>query len=358
MPILDNCLSLSESFENKITESLGHEGPSTSHRHMFSEGDSGIVQDENESHLQQESMEESEADLDDSNVQSLCDKPSLCDNSPDRCSKYLGISVAIMPEKHSNVKSGAEEQELPNSEKGLVSAESHDEVDGVINTPDSCSKSLNDGHENVKSERTRTLSCDIEMQDNNQDESSGVKKTLLFGRSVSLDRVEDPAPKRESLFDKLILDSSTGSDRSDPFICLSATISDSPKKTDSSAISNTFLSRLRSLSYTEHKNSSDAQSNVGDSGDGAQCVKEQSSSLESAESENQPGVIDVYDLNVRVCSTPKLCLQTFKRKVLVLLYWLLPDLALENNFLKNVDNLEYLLDAIIFSNQRPLSVEV
>lgn len=62
--------------------------------------------------------------------------------------------------------------------------------------------------------------------------------------------------------------------------------------------------------------------------------------------------IEVYDPAIILCKKPKICLRAFKEKISVLLRWLLPEIAFEKNFFKNNDNLEYVLDAVILSNQK------
>lgn len=62
--------------------------------------------------------------------------------------------------------------------------------------------------------------------------------------------------------------------------------------------------------------------------------------------------IEVYDPAIRLCKKPKICLKAFKEKITVLLRWLLPEIAFEKNFFKNTDNLEYVLDALLLSNEK------
>lgn len=61
--------------------------------------------------------------------------------------------------------------------------------------------------------------------------------------------------------------------------------------------------------------------------------------------------IEVFDVGVRLCKKPKVCLKAFKKQLYVLLRWLLPHLQFRNYFFKNIDNLEYLLDTLISCNE-------
>lgn len=68
-------------------------------------------------------------------------------------------------------------------------------------------------------------------------------------------------------------------------------------------------------------------------------------------------VVEVFEPSVVLCKKPKKCLKMFMKKVHSLLHRLLPGVHFEHHFFRNSDNLEYLLDAIIQSNQE-LSVDV
>lgn len=68
-------------------------------------------------------------------------------------------------------------------------------------------------------------------------------------------------------------------------------------------------------------------------------------------------VVEVFEPSVVLCKKPKRCLKMFMKKVHSLLHRLLPGVHFEHHFFRNSDNLEYLLDAIIQSNQE-LSVYV
>ncbi|XP_061191840.1 uncharacterized protein LOC133200113 [Saccostrea echinata] len=69
-------------------------------------------------------------------------------------------------------------------------------------------------------------------------------------------------------------------------------------------------------------------------------------------------VIDVFEPSIVLCKKPKKCLKLFMKRIHSLLHRLLPGVHFEHHFFRNSNNLEYLLDAIIQSNQENLSVEV
>lgn len=62
--------------------------------------------------------------------------------------------------------------------------------------------------------------------------------------------------------------------------------------------------------------------------------------------------VEVYDPAIVLCKKPKICLRALKEKICLLLRWLLPEITFERNFFKNPDNLVYVLDAVILSNQK------
>lgn len=62
--------------------------------------------------------------------------------------------------------------------------------------------------------------------------------------------------------------------------------------------------------------------------------------------------VEVYDPAIVLCKKPKICLHAFKEKVSSLIKWLLPEITFEKGFLKNTDNIEYVLDALVLCNKK------
>ncbi|XP_048762026.1 uncharacterized protein LOC125670718 isoform X3 [Ostrea edulis] len=69
-------------------------------------------------------------------------------------------------------------------------------------------------------------------------------------------------------------------------------------------------------------------------------------------------LVEVFEPAIVLCKKPKKCLKLFMKKIHSLLHRLLPGVHFEHHFFRNSNNLEYLLDAIIQSNQEELSVDV
>lgn len=66
----------------------------------------------------------------------------------------------------------------------------------------------------------------------------------------------------------------------------------------------------------------------------------------------EPTYVEVYDPAIVLCKKPKICLHAFKEKVSCLIKWLLPEITFEKSFLRNTDNIEYVLDALVLCNKK------
>ncbi|XP_069127523.1 uncharacterized protein [Argopecten irradians] len=60
--------------------------------------------------------------------------------------------------------------------------------------------------------------------------------------------------------------------------------------------------------------------------------------------------IKLYESYVETCKKPKICLKALKHRLNALLTWLLPSANLGSAYFKNLDNLDYLLDVLIYCN--------
>ena len=67
-------------------------------------------------------------------------------------------------------------------------------------------------------------------------------------------------------------------------------------------------------------------------------------------SPRKPQVIPVYDCMIPLCPKPGLCLEAMRKRLISLLRCLLPEFDLKRKHENHLDNLEYLLDAVISCN--------
>lgn len=67
-------------------------------------------------------------------------------------------------------------------------------------------------------------------------------------------------------------------------------------------------------------------------------------------SDGRTTTVQIYESCIETCGKPKLCLKVIKNRLRTLLTWLMPGAKLGSVYFKNSDNLEYLLDILIYCN--------
>ncbi|OWF46207.1 uncharacterized protein LOC110456014 [Mizuhopecten yessoensis] len=72
--------------------------------------------------------------------------------------------------------------------------------------------------------------------------------------------------------------------------------------------------------------------------------------VQSETAKGQTKTIKIYESYVETCRKPKICLKALKHRLNALLTWMLPNANLGGVYFKSFDNLEYLLDVLIYSN--------
>jgi hypothetical protein len=142
---------------------------------------------------------------------------------------------------------------------------------------------------------------------------------------------------------------------------LDSVLHNSESKRNLSARSDPFMGLLADKTCDDSSESECAIQNSGakaDTGTDDLTCDDKSTTINTGAEGSSGKVIEVFEPSIVLCKKPKKCLKLFMKKIHSLLHRLLPGVHFEHHFFRNSNNLEYLLDAIIQSNQDELSVEV
>ncbi|XP_060072272.1 uncharacterized protein LOC132552148 [Ylistrum balloti] len=88
----------------------------------------------------------------------------------------------------------------------------------------------------------------------------------------------------------------------------------------------------------------------GDTASSAAVIDKDLSCDQSQSGVKQTKTIKIYESYVELCRKPKICLKALKHRLNALLTWLLPSANIGSAYFKSFDNLEYLLDVLIYCN--------